>query len=1223
MRICGLLLLILAMSLFSAQEFVAQQITGAMAGTVHDSSGAVVVGAKVAVVNSATNLSIVTETLRSGSYLIANLPAGTYTVTFTLSGFKSELHSMIIVEGNRTTTVDGKLEVGGVESTVEVTDTPLLNQVDTTTGNVLSEQAINNTPLGTGSFTQLAILAPGVSADFLNTSGTNAGLGNQAIWVNGQRDTSNSFSVNGLATNNLFNGKSTSQVASTRFTLNTGAFGVTGGDSQTNTSVYNAIGQGMATPAPETLQELRVNTAMYDASQGGKSGAQIAAITRSGGNLFHGEAYDHFQNNALNAASFFRNASPLISQHDKVPALHYNRFGATLGGPIKKDKLFFFGAYSGIRNRDGLSGTSNVTVPLHLTDDRSPAALVNVAQLDFGKTIASDQIDPAAMKLLNFKIGDKYLIPSAQITDPVVATRLAYDAILQQPTTFSANQAVGNADYNFSSKDRLSGKYYYQLNPTASPFADSNTAGFASTMRSGSQTFTLANTVTVSPLLTWAQKAGFVRSAAYKFTAQPVSPLDLGIDVFGSSVFPGISIFTNDNAIRRSMRIGSTFSGANAGSYQNQYTYSTDVNWVRGRHTIYTGFNWDHNQLNIINRQNQSATINFNTFTDFLAGNVQTGSNAPKLYMGSSNRYYRADLVGAFVQDNIRLTSHINLNLGLRYDYSGPFTEKFGRLTNFHPDAYQYNESTDTIVNTGLVVAGNNATLGTKGVSDSTLTGRQWGFGPRAGIVWSPSQLKNVVLRAGFGMFYDRGEYFTELSPGSGAGGISGPFGITLAPPFIQQVTGTSVGTMSAPFAGATIPPVVTTQTLFAGLIPNAAQLRSGASTYTFGGYDPANKLPYTESWNFDLQWQPMNTVQLSLGYTGSRSRHQILPIPFNQPLIATPSNPIRGETSSYGFNVIPTETVRTFDGGNTDLRTPYLGLSDNSVFYEAEGVSSYDALQLGVRKRLSRGLQFFASYTWSHTLDEQSGLGLFFNGNDPLNPHSSYGTSTYDRTHVTTVQYFYQLPGVAKNDRSALGRITNGWAFNGVTIFQSGFPFNAYDFSGAVAGEYYSRFVSILDPILPLKPGITPKQAALQSTRGFDINKPFFDPNAFYIPTIAPGENGVPPCTTVSGSQVCDTFETGFGSTGRNTFRGPFQWRFDASAQKRISISEKVSLKYQVDLFNVFNHPTFDAPSLSTSLYNTNSAIPVIRTPSTSFGFIQRTIGSPRFIQMSLHLIF
>src|SRR5262249_38062388 len=243
-----------------------------------------------------------------------------------------------------------------------------------------------------------------------------------------------------------------------------------------------------------------------------------------------------------------------------------------------------------------------------------------------------------------------------------------------------------------------------------------------------------------------------------------------------------------------------------------------------------------------------------------------------------------------------------------------------------------------------LVVAGNNSTLGTKGVSDSTLTGRQWGFGPRVGIVWSPANLKNVVVRSGFGMFYDRGEYFTELSPGAGAGGISGPFGITLAPPFVQQVTGTSIGTLSTPFAGATIPPVVTTQTLFAGLIPNAAQLKSGASTYTFGGYDPANILPYTESWNLDLRWQPVNTAQMSVGYVRSRTRHQVPPIPCNQPLIVTVSHPIRGESSSYRFNVIPPAPVGTFSRARNGLRTPYLALPPSSVFYKAEGMAADDA---------------------------------------------------------------------------------------------------------------------------------------------------------------------------------------------------------------------------------------------------------------------------------------
>jgi len=260
-----------------------------------------------------------------------------------------------------------------------------------------------------------------------------------------------------------------------------------------------------------------------------------------------------------------------------------------------------------------------------------------------------------------------------------------------------------------------------------------------------------------------------------------------------------------------------------------------------------------------------------------------------------------------------------------------------------------------------------------------------------------------------------------------------------------------------------------------------------------------------------------------------------------------------------------------------------------------------------------------------SHTLDEQSGLGLFFNGNDPLNPRSSYGTATYDRTHVLTSQYSYQLPKISSADRSLIGRIGNGWGISGITILQSGFPYNAYDFSGAVAGELYSHNVNIIDPVLPLKPGITVKQATLQGSTGFDINKPFVDPNAFYIPTLAPGQNGVPPCATVSGAQVCDTVETSFGNTSRNTFRGPFQWRSDLSAHKSTTVNEKVSIRFQADLFNVFNHASFDAPNVSSSLYNTNFStnVPTPRAPSSSFGFVSRTLGSPRFVQLSMNVIF
>jgi hypothetical protein len=227
--------------------------------------------------------------------------------------------------------------------------------------------------------------------------------------------------------------------------------------------------------------------------------------------------------------------------------------------------------------------------------------------------------------------------------------------------------------------------------------------------------------------------------------------------------------------------------------------------------------------------------------------------------------------------------------------------------------------------------------------------------------------------------------------------------------------------------------------------------------------------------------------------------------------------------------------------------------------------------------------------------------------------------------TTVRTLLQSYDLPKFGAGYGSLLGRIGNGWSLSGVTIFQSGFPFNAYDFSGAVAGEIYSHNVNIIDPVLPLKPGVTVKQATLQGSTGFDINKPFVDPNAFYIPTLAPEQNGVPPCTTVNGAQACDTVETAFGNTSRNTFRGPFQWRADVSARKVTAVTEKLSLRFQVDAFNVFNHASFDAPNVGSSLYNTNltTNVPTPRAPSTSFGLASRTLGSPRFLQLSMKLIF
>ena len=1217
-KLVGLATLLLLF--LSASTTSAQGLLGTIAGTVTDSTGAIVVGATVTAKNPATNFAVTTATQGNGLYQLPNLQAGTYTVSISQPGFQTVVNSQILVQAERTATVNASLQIGGVSSEVVVSATPLRNEVDTTNGYILEEATIRATPLGTGSFTQLAILSPGVNADFLEGTGTNSGLGNQAIWANGQRDSSNSFVVNGINANNLFNGKSSSQVSSSRFTLNTGQGATTAGEVKTSTSVYDAIGQSLPTPPVETLQEIRVNTAMYDATQSANSGAHVALITKSGTNTVHAELYEYFQNDVMNAAPFFRNANTSIAANQKVPMLRYNRFGGTVGGPIIKNKMFFFGSWQGDRVSDQLGGTSTITVPQHLTDDRSAGALAAVAQQDVGVTIDPTKIDPAALKIMNLKVNGQYFIPTPNITNPATAKQLGYNTtIAGVASTSRSNLLNGNIDYNWSTTNRTAFKYFYQDAPSTNPYASSSLNGFTKTLASGADVASVDHTTILSPNLTWEAKGGVIRQRAFAVTAQPFGPADMGINLFDITKFPGLSLGTVDNNLNRSLTLGSTSNFANTGMFQNRLDLSSSLNWIAGRHTVSFGVEWDRTQLNIINQNNEVASIGFTNFSQFLIGNVNPANST--LYNGASNRYYRANTVGTYAQDNYRVGSNVTINLGLRYDFEGPLAEKYGKLVNFDTAAYRYDPTTDIITNSGLVFAGNSP-YATSGVSNSTLANRQWGFGPRAGAAWSPTQ--RLTVRSGFGLYFDRGELFTYFSPGAGRG-FSGPFGVTMQLPFTVPFTSTAGATLSNPF-GATAPPPPSDPSVLAKQLPNQAQIIAGAAPYIFGGYDAHNKLPYTENWSLDLQYQAWNNWLFSIGYVGNHGNNQVLPIPFNQASIATAQNPINGQTSSYGFNIVPAESIATFEGGNTDLRVPYLGYSSNSVLYRANGFSNYNALQAGIRKSLSKNLQLTASYTWSHALDVQSNLGLFFNGNNPLNPRDSYATSTYDRTHVFTFSYMYQLPSLSQ--KGALASVVNGWGLSGFTTLQSGQPYNLYDFSGAVSSLYNSTNVNISDPLLGFIPGVTIPQVTLQGMHGIDVTKPLFDTSKLYIPTVQPGTFGVPDCATVSGAQVCDTYESAFSSSGRNTFRGPFQSRFDMALTKRTRLGENRNVEFRAEAFNIFNHPDFDVPSASTSLYSVTKTGNVIkgvtvRAPSATLGLIQQTLGGPRVLQLSMHLDF
>jgi hypothetical protein len=1331
---------LLALVLFIPAEAHAQATLGSIDGTVTDASGAVVQKVSIKIRNTGTNLTVTVQTKDDGSFLAADLPIGNYEVTFTKDGFKTAVYPNILVQGSHTTTVAATLEPGTVSTSVTVESTPLLNQTDTSNGYTLGTDVINSTPLGTGSFTQLAILAPGTSADLLSGSGTNEGLGNQGIVANGQRDNSNQFTFNSVNANNLFNGNTTSNIADSRFTLNTGeVFGV-GGQVQTSTSVFDAIGEGLPTPPVETIQELTVTTSMYDASMGQNSGAHIELTTISGTNNYHGQAYGYLQNSGLDAKpTFLSRAVDQLAFNGNTPPLHRAVWGGTFGGPILKDKLFFFGSYQRQDVSDALSGGfSGVPTLQGLTDsNRDATDLVNLINFDAGleptlggpctnnahikvKCISASEVDPVALAIFQAKTkSGQFIIPSESgtLNNLGESASQEFNAGIRGPaSTFKANQVNGNVDYNFSPSDRLAGKYYFQRNPTEAPFAISEVAGFPQELHAGSQVFSLDNTTVVSPNATWEQRFGFIRQIANATTAQPFGPSAVGLTIPDTNFFPGIEISSADTGAPlasggviaatkgNTLDIGPSDNFSNDGIFQNQFEWSTKYTWVLGKHTMAFGLTYDYAQLNVENRQNDVALLKFHTMEDFLTGTLNTDSSSGTLLDGETNRHFRSREAGLFAQDSFKLSPNLTVTYGLRWDWDGPLYDANGVLANFYPKDFNYDLATDSFnpINgtpgIGIVVADNNKTLGTKGVSPSTLTARQWGFAPRIGVAWSP--MRNFVVRTGFGMFYDRGEYFTELSAGAGLG-LSGPFSVTTQEPFTIPVSSASCPAVAgqpahvqclsnAPF-GTVLPSPPTSLAQIVSLVPDMRQIAAcpggnsvpapgleqplepwcpvpiGGSGITasipflFAGYNPKNLLPYSMNWSLDLQWQPRNDLVLTMAYVGNRSVHQVISTPFNQPELAMPGSPVNNQIYSYGFEgvggppggcdsfddpsptclMLPDEQVQTnindFGNvdGNTALRSPFVGFNPNSVLWTADGVAAYNALQLGLTKRMSRGLQVTASYTYSHTLDEGSGVGagLFPNGNNPLDPRTSYASSDFDRPNVFIISYVYTLPTI-KDASKLVDAVANGWGITGVTTAQSGEPFSIIDFSGVSGSLFYSSDVDAINPLLALAPGVTPGDAqsrasANGSNGGFKFGgMPYVNPNDFTEPLIAPGTDGVPPCQMIDGFNVCDNVETGFGDTKRNVFRAPFETNFNFSVFKNFKLNERFNLKFQADAFNLFNTPAFDTPRTDFELNTCFNPFPCAEFApappnSKGFGVISNAVGSSRFLQMSLHLTF
>ena len=1297
---------------------VAQQTLGGVTGDVTDPAGSMIPNATVTVTDEATALTRSTTTNGTGVYAFVNLPIGAYTVSYAADGFETQKTPHITVQGNRTATLDAQLKIAAAAGqTIEVDATPLLNAVDTTNGYVLDKAQIESVPLATGSFTGLAVQSAGVNAELSGGTGANSGLGNAPIWSNGQRDTSNSFLINGVDASNLFNGKSTSQVPSARVINSTGVSSSTGagGVIQTLASIYLSIGNAIPTPAPETLAEVRVNASLYDATQGSTSGAHIDLSTASGTNTFHGTAYAHRGTNALNAAPFFFNQDADIPVENKNPQLHRYTVGGTFGGPIIKDKLFGFISYQHLHVSDDEIGDSVLDVPVGLSDDRSAAALANLSnnsfctpadEAAFGCTPigSSAQIDPTALALFNSPAlpGEpgKYLIPDDALSSLGLTPSVQHidNAFLPGTGRFTADMAVADVDYNATSKDTLALKYFYQHDPAIAPYSYSSVPGFSEHLDSGAQVISINNSYLVKPTLSTSETFGFIREKIFGTNEQPFGPGSIpggsapsgSINAFGSTYFPGVSVYNvlgdyqPEGTSTAILNIGPNAEGQapNTGVFQNRWAPSGNAIWTLGKHTLSFGGSYSYTQLNTIDKRTGKGTVATDDFSQAIQGLVTPGSSSTGFYVssflqGDASRYYRSNQLGTFLQDKWQIMPSLSLTGGVRYDWNGGLTEKYGRLFNFDPSAYSYNSGSDAIENSGLIIAGNN-TNGTQGVSPTTLTGRQWGIAPRVGAAWQPGLFHNkVVIRGGGGIYYDRGELFSYFSPGYAIGTVTGgPFGVNQQLPFVNASScpiasrylyngyittcgGTDAeGNLENPygtspeFAAPTNPKASD----LASALPNAASILNFGQPISLGVYDRANKLPYTFNYTLDVQWQPRNDLAIEVGYVGNRGRHQVIPVPFNQPAIASPSSPTLAgspnqQNYTYGYTVSQpdfgppltladgTPYLSNFEGGNVDLRVPYIGYAAESISYRAAGVDAYDALQVHVDKRISHGVQVSASYTWSHTLDEQSGLGLFYNGNNPLNLRSSYGSADFDRTHVVDINYVFQEPKLGR-DSTIVGKVVNGWSLVGLTVLQSGQPFSVIDFSGAVGSIYYSTADGITNPIVPLANGCSAKRATTGHSGAFTVapfnSAPALDPDCFSPPLLAAGGLG-------GAIPASDPYETGFATGQRNIFRQSFQKRADASVVKVFAIKEKYNLKYTFDVYNLTNTSSFDLPGNAVSQNENFNAFPTtgttvlptgcnatgVQTNSSFYncpgglGIVAHTIGSPRQIQMSLQFKF
>jgi hypothetical protein len=1179
--------------------------TGAITGTVTDPTGAYVTNADVQIVNQGTGA--VARTLKTdanGSFTAPLLPVGTYTVTVATPSFQEAKFTDIVVRVTETTRMTAKVAPLKVIEKVEVEAE--VQQVETTTaatGQAIESQTIRELPLATQNFEQLLTLSTGAQSD-LNAS-AQLGRGNVRVIVNGQREDNNNYLIEGI--------------------------------SATDYNVAQAT--NIPLPNPDVIQEFKVQTSLYDASQGRNSGGNMNAILKSGTKEFHGDVYEYLRNDIFNANDYFLNRNGL-----KRPSVKQNIFGGSLGGPIGSAKLgFFFVNYQGTRQRSGLSpGTqiSNSGFPV-LPLDRSDASL----EAAFG----IPSIDPVVSKLLNFKSDQFGNSPGGYLIPTIAGTPGSTGQfIISKPGKFTDDQFTTNWDKEFhGGNDKISARFFYSDSEQLLPFgAGGLQASLGGTLGTSiaqtdlnfpldlpvhNRLLTLNETHLFSNSLVNDLRFGYNRINNSLVNVEPVGSLNggttgpltaalLGIDRPTNSVTKDIYKFTLS-----SFQLGPT-PFANQYQTQNNFSLVDDVSWVHGNHTWrfggeFTRVNLDkqfpqvfNGQLFFVGTPATSTTPEYSDFQNFLQGSVPFSFGGS----GVSNHEYRSNNYGFFAQDDWKVRQNLTLNLGLRTEMFGAFYDKLCHIGNFDlaaANSGQYPMVYGGCAN-GLKVSG----LTGRGNDTTVRNNYSTTIGPRVGFAWDLFNDHKTSLRGGFGMYYVREDVgtvdqlsfqapFLPIAGAAGPAGCMSTFFSANAPAGCDQLPGVNLNAL--PLAG----------TIDSGFVPCAGVLQSfpGADTTQFPNYTcapgspgslpaqflfvlavpPHYVVPATQAWNLTLQRDLGKNWVVEIGYIGDHSIHLRETRTNVQARLATAANPIF-VTGTDGVTYKITESTT----GNAVARSTLQGVNGygGMQLFANDAYSHYNSLQTTLSRRWGAGY-FQAAYTFSKALDATSTGNTAFNTafNDESNIRNSYGLADFDRTHRLSVSYRYDLPFFSKGSGFA-HRALGGWAISGITIVQSGTPFSIYD-SGA-GSAYISSGLAFPTLGATLAPGKTISSAYTSGDIQHRLDN-YVDINNFTTAPLAdPAGCAVDPnaCTT------------GFGNLRRNLYRGPYQQNWDFSLIKNFMITERQQLRFVADFFNIWNHANFAS-------FNQSSQTD-IENPG-AFGKITSTSGNPRLIQFSLRYAF